>query len=352
MAYRPPTDGFHPCLRCGADVADGAQFCPVCGAPQNVAPVVSRRRGGTPWWVPAGIIAGAIAALGAGVLLAVLLGGDPDSVADDPSPTATTSIAASASTNPSGSVAPTASVEPTPELAPIIPNLGIAAVVTDALNLRSQPNETGSVVAELAPDQRLFVIGAPSEGADDLNWYRVAALAGPSCPEPCEMIGYVATPIEAGDPWIEAVGVDCPTSPMTHDDLSALLPLEALHCFGNNTIVVTGTVEQPEGVGYEGPFAYSPAWLAPPLAIPFLATASGHVIGFRADPETDLGPPADGDVVRVTGHYEDPAATSCRVTLDPAFADEEPQPSPPAPALAVLTCRSSFVWADYEVIGP
>ncbi len=100
MAYRPPTDGFHPCLRCGADVADGAQFCPVCGAPQNVAPVPSRRRG-TPWWVPAGIIAGAIAALGAGVLLAALLDGGPDSVAEDPSPTATTSTAASASTGPS-----------------------------------------------------------------------------------------------------------------------------------------------------------------------------------------------------------------------------------------------------------
>lgn len=350
MAYRPPTDGFYPCLRCGADVADGAQFCPVCGAPQNVAPVASRRRG-TPWWVPAGIIAGGIAALGAGVLLAALLDGGPDSVAGDPSPTATTSTAASASTGPSGSSAPTASVEPTPEPAPIIPNLGIAAVVTDALNLRSQPNEGGSVVAELAPDQRLFVIGAPSE-ADDLRWYRVAALAGPSCAEPCEVIGYVATPVEAEDPWVQAIGVNCPITPMTHDDLSALLPLEALHCFGNNQIVLTGAVELPEGVGYEGPFAYSPAWLAHPLAIPFLATAGGHVIGFRANPDADLEPPEDGDVVRVTGHYEDPAATSCRVSVDPAFADEVPQPVPPAPALAVLACRATFVWTDYEVIGP
>ena len=352
MAYPPPTDGFHPCLRCGADVADGAQFCPVCGAPQNVAPSVLSRRRGTPWWVPAGIIAGGIAALGAGVLLAALLDGGPDPVAGDPSPTATSSTAAPASTGPSGSAAPTTSVEPTAEPAPIIPNLGLATVVTDALNLRSQPNETGSVVAELAPDQRLFVIGTPTEGADDLRWYRVAALAGPSCPEPCEVVGYVATPIDADDPWIQAVGVDCPASPMSHDDLSALLPLEALHCNGNNTIIVTGTVEQPEGVGYEGPFAYSPAWLAHPLAIPFLATAGGHVIGFRAPPDADLEPPEDGDVVRVTGHYEDPAATSCRVTVDPAFADEEPQPVPPEPALAVLTCRATFVWTEFEVVGP
>ena len=350
MSHRPPTDGFHPCLRCGADVADGAQFCPVCGAPQNVARPTSRRRG-TPWWVPAGIIAGGIAALGAGVLLAALLDGGPDPVAGDPSPSATASIVASSSSGSSESAAPTASAEPTPEAAPIIPNLGIAAVVTDGLNLRSQPNETGGVVAELAPDQRLFVIGAPTE-ADDLRWYRVAALAGPSCPEPCEVIGYVATPVEAGDPWIQEVGVNCPASPMTHDEVSALLPLEALHCNGRNEIVVTGTVELPEGVGYEGPFAYSPAWLAHPLAIPFLATATGHVIGFRAPPDADLDPPEDGDVVRVTGHYEDPAATSCRVTVDPAFADEEPQPVPPEPALAVLTCRATFVWTDYEVIGP
>ena len=353
MSHRPrTTDGFLPCLRCGADVADGAQFCPVCGAPQNVAARPTSRRKGTPWWVPAGIIAGGIAALGAGVLLAALVGDGTDSVAGDPSPSATASTVASSSSGSSESAAPTASAEPTPEPAPFIPNLGIAAVVTDGLNLRSQPNDGSNVIAEMATDWRLFVIGAPTEAAD-LRWYRVATLPSPTCPAQCELIGYVSTPIEAAEePWIQEVGVDCPISPMTHDDLSALLPLEGLHCNGRNEILVTGTVELPEGVGYEGPFAYSPAWLAHPLAIPFLATAGGHVIGFRAPPDADLDPPEDGDVVRVTGHYEDPAATSCRVTVDPAFADEEPQPVPPEPALAVLTCRATFVWTDYEVIGP
>ena len=344
MAYRPPTDGFHSCLRCGADVADGVQFCPVCGAPQNVARATNRRRG-TPWWVPAGIIAGGIASLGAGVLLAALLDGGPDSVAGDPSPSGTASAVASSSTGPSSSIVPTPTAEPTPEPAPVIPNLGIAAVVTDGLNLRSQPSESSTVVAEMATDWRLFVIGAPTE-ADDLSWYRVAALPSPTCPGQCELIGYVATPIAAGDPWIEAVAIDCPISPMTHEALATLQALEALHCFGRNEIVVTGTVSDPGG-GYAGPFAYSPAWLAHPLALPFLATPAGAVLGYRPHPDADLEAPEESDVVRVTGHYEDPAATSCRVTRDPAFeGDETPLPDP---ALVVLGCRATFVWTDYEV---
>jgi len=349
MSYRPPTDGVHPCHSCGAEVFDGAQFCPVCGTPQTVARTTSRPRG-TPWWVPAGIIAGGIAALGAGVLLAAILDGDPEPVAGDPSPSAgeTASVAASSSAEPSDSAVATPTAEPTPEPAPVIPNLGIAAIVTDVLILRSQPNEGASVVAELDPGWRLFVIGAPTE-ADELRWYRVATMSSPTCSERCELIGYVATPIPAGDPWIQAVAINCPISPMTHDDLRALVGLEALHCYGRNEIVVTGTIAEPIA-GYEGPFAYSPAWLAHPLALPVLATPDSHWIGFRPHPDADLDAPEDGDVVRVTGHYEDPAATSCRVTVDPAFADENPPL--PDPALVVLGCRATFAWTDYEVIGP
>jgi zinc ribbon protein len=351
MSYRPPSNGFHPCVRCGADVADGAQFCPVCGAPQNVARATSRPSG-TPWWVPAGIIAGGIAALGAGVLLAALLDGGPDSVAGDPSPSAgeTASVTASSSAEPSDSAIPTPTVEPTPEPAPVIPNLGIAAVVTDGLTLRSQPNEGASAVRELGPDWRLFVIGAPTE-ADDLRWYRVATLPSPTCTEQCDLIGYVATPIQAiEDPWIQGVGVDCPISPMTNNDLGALAPLEALHCYGRNEIVVTGTIDDTIG-GFEGPLAYSPEWLAHPFAPPYFRAAQGFSIGFRPHPDADLDPPEAEDVVRVTGHYEDPAATTCRVTIDPAFEGDE-NPPLPDPALVVLGCRATFVWTAYEVTAP
>jgi hypothetical protein len=353
-SYPPSTDGFLTCPRCGSDVAEGTSFCAECGAPQNVAMAraAGGRRSGTPAWLIAVIVAGGIAALGAGALLAIIMRGTPDQVAGDPSPSAgqTPAVAASASNGPSKSAVPTASPEPTLEPAAVIPNLGLAAIVTDSVSLRAQPNESAGVVAELGSDWRLFVIGEPTE-AGDLRWYRVATVASPTCTEACEMIGYVATPIEAGDPWIEEVGVTCPISPMTLDDLGALQPLERLHCYGRNEIVVTGTVADPTG-GYDGPFAYSPEWLAHPFAIPFLSTPGGAVLGFRPHPDAGLEPPEAGDVVRVTGHFEDQAATSCRASVDPAYAGEEPPPEPPAPALVVLTCRATFAWTDYEVIGP
>ena len=342
MSYPTSNEGFLTCYRCGADVAEGALFCAVCGAPQEV----SRPAGGPrrrPRWVPAAIVGGGIAAIAAGALLGVILDDRPDSVAADPSPSAqqSASVAATSST------APSESASPTPEPAAVIPNLGIARVVTDVVDLRSQPNDGSGVVTQLAMDRRLFIIGEPTD-ADGVRWYRVATVADASCQDPCDLIGYVATPVAAEDPSLEAVAVDCPISPMSFDDLSALAPLEALHCYGQNQIVVTGTVASPAG-GYEGPFAYSPAWLAHPIAIPFLATAQGASLGFRPHPDSDLEPPEGGDVVRVTGHYEDPAATSCRVTVDPAFADEEPDL--PDPALVVLTCRATFAWTDYEVTG-
>ena len=342
MSLPASNDGFLTCYRCGADVVKGALFCPVCGAPQDKPRATGRPRR-SPRWVPAAIVAGAIAAIGAGALLAFVLDDRRDPVATDPSPSAseTASLAASQST------APSESASPTPEPAAVIPNLGIAQVVTDVLNLRSQPDEGASVVAELATDRRLFIVGEPTE-SDDMRWYRVATVADANCPDPCDLIGYVSTPVAAEDSALEEVAIDCPNSPMTLEDLGALAPLEALHCYGRNEIVVTGTVASPIG-GYEGPFAYSPVWLAHPLALPFLATQQGATLGYRPHPDSDLEAPEGGDVVRVTGHYEDPAATSCRVTVDPAFADEDPVL--PNPALVVLTCRATFAWTDYEVTG-
>jgi hypothetical protein len=353
VSYRSPTDGYLTCHRCGADVADGAAFCAVCGASQHVARSASRASDRRPAWLPFALIGGAIAAIGAGVLVAILLGRPGDGTAGtspSPSPSQAASTDPSASTGPSGSAEPSPTAEPTPDTAVIIPNLGIAAVETDLLNLRSQPNDGASLVAALEPDRRLFIIGEPTE-AGDLRWYRVATLANETCLDQCDLIGYVATPIASDeDPWITEVAISCPTTPMSVDDLATLQPLEALHCFGNNEIVVTGTIDETLG-GYESPVLFNPAWLAFPFAPPYFLTTNGRGIGYHPHPDADLEPPADGDVVRVTGHYEDPAAPSCEAYIDPEY-EGDGEDLLPNPALVVLTCRATFAWTDYEVTGP
>jgi hypothetical protein len=356
MTTRPPADGFSTCRRCGADLAAGAAFCAECGAPAYAAAPAREPRpapgaGGRPWWIPAAIVVGGIAAIGGGALLAVALG-DRDGTAADPSSTPSVSVTAGAS--PPASAAPSAettpSPSPTPAQAPIIANRSIIEVGGDALNLRQQPNEAASVLAELSPGRRLFVIGEPTEGAE-LRWYRVGTVSGPDCPEDCNLIGHVATPLLAEEePWISEVAVDCPTSPMSQEQLTALLPLEALHCFGRNDITLTGIVDTP-CCSSPNAIRLTPEWLAGPAPAFLRQEGSGiSVVEFRAEPGAELDVPERGDVVRVVGHFEDPAATSCRAEVDEEVAGDDPVQLPD-PARVILDCRATFVWTGYEVTG-
>jgi len=353
MTSRSPSDGFATCRRCGADLAPGAAFCAVCGAPAYAAASSTRREAapGRPWWVPAAIVVGALAAIGGGALLALALGND-NGTAADPSATPATSVAASAlaPASDAASIEPTPSPSPTPAQAPVIANRAIVEVGADPLNLRQQPNDAASILAEMPPGQRLFVIGEPTD-AGDLRWYRVAVSAGPDCPEDCNLIGYVATPVLAEEEaYISEVSVECPSSPMTHNQLTALLPLEALHCFGRNDIVVTGTADTP-GSSPPNAIRITPEWLGGPApAFLRLEGAGQWLVEFRADPEIQLDVPERGDVVRVVGHFEDPAATSCRAAVDREVSGDDPVQLPD-PARVILDCRATFVWTDYEVTG-
>ncbi len=81
MSYRSPADGFRTCYRCGADLAEGASFCPNCGATQRLR--VRRQAQRRPQWLPFAVVGAGIAAIAVGALLAVLLGDRPDGVAED-----------------------------------------------------------------------------------------------------------------------------------------------------------------------------------------------------------------------------------------------------------------------------
>lgn len=341
MTQLPPPEHSHPCRRCGAEVAPGAPYCPECGLVQTGPSVPSRtraRRGRSPWLIPA-LIAGAVASLLGGALLSVAINRD-DPVAEQPSAgtSASATPGSSASRVPEPSASPTPS--PSPTAAPIA-NRAVAVVTTDGTVLRANGNDTAVALADLTVGSRLFVIGEPEESGEQ-RWYRVGTFDNLGCSDACGLIGWVGTPIADTDPVLEDATVGCPSSPMSAEALAAVSALDALHCYGRSEIQVTGIVDLAEGE-YDGPYRYSPTW----LAHPFTPAVLRGGIAFHPVPDASLEVPEQNAEIRVRGHFEDPAATSCRVSLAPDAGDVEL----PQPARVVLDCRATFVWTDYEVIG-
>ena len=358
MSYRDePPRAPRQCTSCGSALTPNASFCPECGAAQRTYATAKAAAGqpeGRRWWIPAAIGVGGVAALLGGALIGIALMGSPDGTAGDPSPSAAAIASADAPTPaPSESQAPSPSPSPSEAAAAaVIPNRAIAEVTsTNSLNLRAAASEGSELVVTLRPGRRLFIIGEPSE-ASDLRWYRVAPFDdAEGCDDGCGLIGFVSTPISGEEEaWIEPVEVTCPSSPMTAQQIGVLNLLEALHCYGRNEIEITGTLDLPLH-GPIGPYRYSPAWLTQGSLL-MMRDAWG--ITYRPHPDAGLEEPERGDVVRVTGHFEDPAATDCRVTVDPEFfGGEIPDDfeSTVIPARVVLDCRAAFAWTDYEVIG-
>ncbi|HEX7195697.1 MAG TPA: SH3 domain-containing protein [Candidatus Limnocylindria bacterium] len=344
------------CRACGAPLAPDAGYCPQCGAVQRAdaraytAQPAPKRR---PWIAVAVVVGGLAAVLGGGLLgLAVM--GNPNEVGGA-SPTASPSVSAQPSGSSEPSAAASASQAASPSSAPttaaIIPNRAIAEVTTDGLNLRSAASEDSETLVTLEPGRRAFIIGEPTD-AGDLRWYRVAPFDDvEGCEGGCGLIGFVATPIAASeDPWLTEAETTCPSSPMTAEQIAVLTALEALHCYGRTEIEVTGVVDLPIH-GPLNPYRYSPGWLTQEH-LEYLQHA--WWISYRPHPDAGLETPERGDVVRITGHFEDPAATDCRGTVDADFfGGEIPAEfeSTLNPARIILDCRAAFVWTEYEVIG-
>lgn len=296
-----------------------------------------------------------------GVLLAlVLLRPAPASVAGEssaPSPSAT------ADADPSG--APSSSPQPDPTPTPGqtevssptgLTNRAVADVAVAGLNLRREPGGGAEVRGTLDEGARVFVIGAP-QLLDDVAWYRVAVVDGPYsgclndayCPPE---IGWVAEGGTIADSWLLPATLDCPSSPMTAEELDTHHPLERLSCYGANEIVVTGTLDYCY-CDANAPYTWEPFWLAFPLGA-FVFHETSLSVRFEDEPPADLEP---GDVVRATLAMEHEAAPTCTTTALPQFFG--PMPSGESPPVietpdgadTVLGCRTQLVVKSYEVIG-
>lgn len=283
----------------------------------------------------------ALAALLVGALIALATLADPvasptasvsASATASPSASASVpSVGASASAAPTATSAPPASPEPGDDTAVLDT---IWEVVVDNLVVRTEPsvaNRDTILPARLTDGDRVLVVDGPRL-ADGYTWYQVLPIRPDGERE--RPFGWVASAHRDGEPWIVMEDLDCP-EPSDLDALLALAPEERLACFGDRTIEFRGD-EGGCGVA-NGPIAYEPAWLAAPSGCGF-SEAPGEIamlLRFPPDVPQDFGP---GQPVDVIGHFDDPAAETCRATS----SDPELAPAP-SDAEMVARCRTEFV---------
>jgi hypothetical protein len=348
---RRPDDGA-ACRACGARLPDDAAFCPECGTPRSYATTRSDAR--TDSRKVIALMAAGAGALVIGIVAALALT-RPEAAARPSATPSASSVAAvvtpSPARSPSGSAAATA-----PTTLPLLANRAIAEVTVDDLNLRMQPGSAAEVRGQLQTGARVFVIGAPQE-REGVRWYRVAVVSGPypgcaqsePCPDDIGWIGENGTPAE---PWLRPADLACPESPISADQLASLHPLERLHCYGGNDLIVTGTLTTPL-TGLEAPIRYDPFWLAAPITR-FAFRGTQGLLWLRFEqPPANL---ADGNIIRATLAMEHELAPKCTTSVIPGYFGPIPSGQSPPPvelperARVVLECRTQLVVKSFDLL--
>jgi hypothetical protein len=259
---------------------------------------------------------------------------------EEPTPTASESPAPEPTDEPSD--APQAGIPPD----------SVVATTVDRLILRRGPGTDAERIGFLSPDTIAYVVAGPTE-ADGFPWYHIAGMGlpyGSGCvtPPPDEPIGcpafqgWVAGESQAGDAWLAPAALRCPDP--TIGAMSELGFTHRLACWGDEEITFEAfwpELRQDGGPGGTCPQADEPAGFlycqhTNPNAL--AATAEEGNAGvprlfLSIDPASGLEMPARGQMVRVTGAFDHPAAAGC---AEIAVDDHDP-------AAAAFHCRTEFV---------
>ena len=288
-------------------------------------------------------------------------GGSPSAAASASAPASeSASIAPSAAASASASAAPAASAPAPIVAAPgsVIPPGSIVRVLTDGLRMREQPSTDSTLVDNLPVDQ-LLLVGYASQrsnwgpiSAEGFAWYPVIRLGELTDLPPLSggplittsAAGWVAAG-DAAEAFIQLLDPRCTPRPVSLATLEAMQPWEQLACFGPEQITLEGTFGC-SGCAATVPGTFEPGWLAHPVSFGFLSVDPNARIGPFAMRFAPDGPPSPtvGQIIRVVGHFDDPAAGSC--TISPG----EP-PLPLDPLATGLYCREQFVVESFEVTG-
>ena len=269
--------------------------------------------------------------------------GEPQASSVTPAPTAAGS-------------AVTAGASPTPEAAQRVVGFlgpdGVATVVTNDLVVRSLPETSAQSTIDpitLSEGKLLYVLDGPV-AADGYFWYQVApfdeflediADEGPH-------VGWVADGSGRGEVWIAPWTGECPQPVL--DVIRRRAALLSLACFRNDDLTFEGTFGHCIVAGDVGESGQqggiSPGWFTNfgCELLPFdyeQGVLGGLFLHWEGGEPSQT--PVDGAVVRVVGHFDDPAAQRCV---------REPVPGNviTLPERVVLDCRSTFVVSDLTEI--
>jgi hypothetical protein len=243
------------------------------------------------------------------------------------SPIAVPTLAATPRPTAAATAKPTAKPTPRPTAPPApLPRLSIDDVVVatvDELNVRAAPRLDGRPRGLAAMNEKMLVAAGPTL-ADGYPWYYVIPFdAGPA--------GWVAAGSRSGARWLEVQAVPCPTSPLDPQEILDLGSFGGLACFGSREIQLIGEVHC-DLADLDRSFS-GPSWLRDHYGCTL--NLGGQTLEIL-DGGMTLGFPMTWDAM-VTGHFDDPLATSCRWAVDPPGPD---------PMTVVTACRAMFVGTD------
>ena len=299
-------------------------------------------------WAPVAAVAAVLlAAVVVGLALGTGLVNLAPTAEVDPTPTPAPS---SGSPNPSVEPSPDASGAP-PSLAyeppPGVLPPSAVVIVNEATDLRSGALDDADVVTTVDAGRRMRISGPLM--VEGRRWYTLASI---DFSDP--VYGYVELD-PAGD-QVSLEPVSCPDGEPSLANLGPLSSWERLACNGDREIVLEG--HEITGFGGYRPGSYAPDWLngflgafaiadpANPSNYVFVRVAPDGPDTTRPQPSTEVG----SALLRVTGHFNDAASTTCSATDLPIAPAEDAETADLEPIAAELMCRGEFVVTEFEVV--
>jgi hypothetical protein len=187
---------------------------------------------------------------------------------------------------------------------------------------------------------------------DGYDWYFAYFQAGIDENQLVPESAWVAAgPTGLAPTLIEIGPLRCPPVPMTIALIGSMTDLARRECLGDGSFEVHGVAENCYLDGIH-PYVVEPAWLGGPFcqyrAIELGANVSLpiHIPPSLRIPDTLIR----GDLVRIVGHVNDPAAGDCALVPTGEIDTTEAQAAL-ALQQAILACRSAFVVSELEITG-